>query len=144
MDPKDYTLSIIDMNLFKTPDIQPVVFEEISVKESMKSFANNQSIYSNLEKNQTRSAYEYKFLSFWLIFLRGVHVIVLVHGFQGCSHDLKLLKNAISYMYPDTLILCASSNEEKTSGKIARMGIRLASEVKCYIDDWIKDINLGR
>ena len=69
---------------------------------------------------------------------------MLCHGFQGSSFDLRLLKNTISFLYPDTLILCASSNEEETDGEISKMGIRLASEVKCYIDEWIKEQNLGR
>ena len=42
------------------------------------------------------------------------------------------------------MILCSSSNEEQTDGEIGKMGIRLASEVKSYIDEWVRDNNLGR
>ncbi len=71
-------------------------------------------------------------------------MIVLCHGFQGNSFDLRLFKNNISYLYPDTMFLCASSNEDMTDGEIAQMGVRLANEVKNYIDEWIPGNNLGR
>lgn len=71
-------------------------------------------------------------------------MIVLCHGFQGNSFDLRCFKNNISYLYPDTLFLCASANEDLTDGEIAGMGIRLANEVKNYIDEWVPGNNLGR
>ena len=42
------------------------------------------------------------------------------------------------------MILCSSANEEQTDGEISKMGIRLASEVKGYIDEWVRENNLGR
>lgn len=77
-------------------------------------------------------------------FNSGTHLIVLCHGFQGSSSDLNLLKNTISYLYPDTALLCASANEDLTDGDIASMGIRLASEVKGYIREWINETHLAR
>jgi len=124
--------SLVDLNLFSDSDLQPIVFEEVSVKENGNSLYNNDLIFSHLEKNCVKNIYS------------GVHLIVLCHGFQGSSFDLRLLKNTISYLYPDTMILCSSSNEEQTDGEISKMGIRLASEVKSYVDEWIRDTNLGR
>jgi hypothetical protein len=33
-----------------------------------------------------------------------VHVVVLQHGFQGCSHDMKHLRNAITVEFPNFLV----------------------------------------
>lgn len=80
-----------------------------------------------------------------------VHLIVLQHGFLGCSYDMKLLQNAMKVELPPytqviTLltgwvlviniftfqILCAKANEEHTQDSIAQMGKRLAFEVTRY------------
>lgn len=71
-------------------------------------------------------------------------MIIFSHGFQGNSFDLRLFKNNISYLYPDTLFLCASANEDLTDGDIASMGARLANEVRNYIQEWVPGNNLGR
>jgi len=57
---------------------------------------------------------------------------------------MRLFKDNISFLFPDTLLLCASSNEDMTDGEIADMGIRLAQEVINYIHEWIPGGNLGR
>eukprot|EP00330_Aristerostoma_sp_ATCC50986_P009737 CAMPEP_0114596742 /NCGR_PEP_ID=MMETSP0125-20121206/18879_1 /TAXON_ID=485358 ORGANISM="Aristerostoma sp., Strain ATCC 50986" /NCGR_SAMPLE_ID=MMETSP0125 /ASSEMBLY_ACC=CAM_ASM_000245 /LENGTH=158 /DNA_ID=CAMNT_0001800311 /DNA_START=1499 /DNA_END=1975 /DNA_ORIENTATION=+ len=57
---------------------------------------------------------------------------------------MRLLKNNISLVYPETLYLCASSNEDMTDGEIADMGLRLAGEVINYIQEWIPGNGLGR
>ena len=41
----------------------------------------------------------------------SLHLVVLVHGFQGNSLDMKMIKNTISVLYPETSFLCATSNE---------------------------------
>lgn len=51
---------------------------------------------------------------------------MLVHGFQGNSLDMKLIKNNFSLMYPEVSFLCASSNEDMTDTDIIEMGNRLA------------------
>ena len=45
-----------------------------------------------------------------------------MHGFQGNSFDMKLLKNYINYMHPESMFLCSSINEENTEGNIIEMG----------------------
>jgi esterase/lipase len=30
----------------------------------------------------------------------GIHLIVFVHGFQGNSFDMRLIKNYVSFLYP--------------------------------------------
>jgi len=75
---------------------------------------------------------------------RGVHLFVLVHGFQGNSFDMRLMKNNVALLYPDAIFLCSTSNEENTEGDISDMGIRLAQEVVNYVCDWCPGSTLGR
>ena len=63
----------------------------------------------------------------------GIHLIVFVHGFQGNSFDMRLIKNYVSFMYPESMFLCATSNEDQTDTNIIDMGERLANEVKSFI-----------
>ncbi|PHJ23597.1 serine esterase protein [Cystoisospora suis] len=66
---------------------------------------------------------------------KGVHLFVLVHGFQGCSHDMRLLRNNISVFFPAATFLCSSANQDHTEGDIEMMGKRLADEVHSHIQD---------
>eukprot|EP00397_Hematodinium_sp_SG-2012_P012032 GEMP01012188.1.p1 GENE.GEMP01012188.1~~GEMP01012188.1.p1 ORF type:complete len:710 (+),score=100.00 GEMP01012188.1:303-2432(+) len=75
---------------------------------------------------------------------RGSHLFILVHGFQGNSFDMRLMKNNVAALYPDAVFLCSNSNEENTEGNIHDMGIRLAQEVVNYICDWCPGPTLGR
>eukprot|EP00927_Polykrikos_kofoidii_P064416 TRINITY_DN5960_c0_g1_i2.p1 TRINITY_DN5960_c0_g1~~TRINITY_DN5960_c0_g1_i2.p1 ORF type:complete len:621 (-),score=119.99 TRINITY_DN5960_c0_g1_i2:127-1989(-) len=67
---------------------------------------------------------------------KPAHVIVLVHGFQGNSCDMRLLRNNIALFVPDALYLCSTANEDETDGDIGGMGERLAEEVKGFVRDW--------
>jgi hypothetical protein len=46
---------------------------------------------------------------------------------------MRLFRNQIAMLYPESVILMATSNEDHTEGDIMEMGERLASEVKNYI-----------
>lgn len=67
---------------------------------------------------------------------QGLHVFVLVHGFQGHSCDMRLLKNHIALLHPDALCLCSTANEEDTECDIGQMGVNLAEEVRAFLRDW--------
>jgi pimeloyl-ACP methyl ester carboxylesterase len=73
----------------------------------------------------------------------GIHLIILVHGFQGSSKDLKELRNNLAVFHPEALFLCSIANEGKTEGDIEEMGIRLAKEVTEYIKEWELEQTLG-
>lgn len=75
---------------------------------------------------------------------RGVHLFVLVHGFQGNSFDVRLIKNNLALQFPDAIFLSSTCNEDNTEGDINEMGIRLAQEVVNYICDWCPGTALGR
>ena len=64
------------------------------------------------------------------------HLIVLVHGFQGNSFDLRMLRNNIAVAYPNTMFLCSKINEVSSEGDIGVMGHRLATEVTEYVDEY--------
>jgi len=124
--------SIEDINMFPKPEFHPILFEEVYIKDVLGKDKTVDAMMSEIENNYKKGEY------------KGIHLIVMSHGFQGNSYDLRLFKNNISYLYPDTMFLCASCNEDMTDGEIAQMGVRLANEVKTYIDEWIPGNNLGR
>lgn len=68
---------------------------------------------------------------------------MLSHGFEGNSFDLHSLRNNLKYFYPNTVFLCARSNENHTGDEIASMGLRLAIEVEDYIEEVLEN-NLSR
>ena len=72
------------------------------------------------------------------------HVFVLVHGFQGRSFDVHLLKHAICVANPDALVLASTANERNTDGDLQEMGLKLAEEVKVYLAEWCPGRKLGR
>jgi pimeloyl-ACP methyl ester carboxylesterase len=67
--------------------------------------------------------------------LDGIHLVVFVHGFQGNSFDMRLIKNYVSFLYPESMFLCATSNEDQTDSDILEMGERLANEVRSFITE---------
>lgn len=75
---------------------------------------------------------------------RGVHLFVLVHGWQGNSFDMRLMKNNLALLFPDAIFMCSTANEELTDGDMNDSGIRLAQEVTNYIQDWCPGSALGR
>jgi hypothetical protein len=54
---------------------------------------------------------------------------VLVHGFEGSSNDMKLLRNNLVIAYSDVLVLCSVANDFDTRSSIEKMGQNLAKEV---------------
>jgi len=76
--------------------------------------------------------------------INGIHLIVLVHGFQGNSLDMRLLKNHLSLLHPEALFLCSNKNEGKTEDDIVEMGARLAHEVIDFAQEWCPGTTLGK
>jgi pimeloyl-ACP methyl ester carboxylesterase len=118
--------------MFPKSEFHPIIFEEICLREDENSTSNTSKIIEMLEGSDAARDYQ------------GIHLIVLVHGFQGNSFDMRLIKNNISYLYPDTLFLCSAANEDNTELEISGMGQRLAKEVKNYIAEWCSGTMLGR
>jgi hypothetical protein len=66
----------------------------------------------------------------------SLHLIILVHGFQGNSYDMRMIKNTISLINPGCVLLPSSSNQDDTECDISEMGKKLANEVKNFLKDW--------
>ncbi|OMJ71010.1 hypothetical protein SteCoe_30882 [Stentor coeruleus] len=65
----------------------------------------------------------------------STHLVVLVHGFQGSSSDLRIIKNMLCVSFPNNLYLCASSNDKDSESSIYVLGKRLADEIRDYLKE---------
>lgn len=64
---------------------------------------------------------------------KDTHLIILQHGFLGCSYDMKLLQNALHVEgSPYFHVYIASSNDAYNEEGIAAMANRLTSEIYSY------------
>eukprot|EP00475_Leptophrys_vorax_P037125 TRINITY_DN6360_c0_g1_i3.p1 TRINITY_DN6360_c0_g1~~TRINITY_DN6360_c0_g1_i3.p1 ORF type:complete len:817 (-),score=152.00 TRINITY_DN6360_c0_g1_i3:462-2912(-) len=63
----------------------------------------------------------------------GKHVIVLVHGYQGNSWDMRMFRNYMAVLFPEFVYLLPTSNENRTEEDISEMGQRLAEEIVQYL-----------
>eukprot|EP00743_Colponemidia_sp_Colp-15_P005523 GILK01005940.1.p1 GENE.GILK01005940.1~~GILK01005940.1.p1 ORF type:complete len:790 (+),score=102.98 GILK01005940.1:173-2542(+) len=126
-----------DMSMYPKMNVHPIVFEqrylplleENGQEEPAPAISRQNHLSSPGES--TRS-------------YRGVHLFVLVHGFQGNSFDMRLMKNNLALLYPEAMFLSSNCNEEKTEGDIAEMGERLSLEVLNHISEWCPGNSLGR
>lgn len=125
--------SIEDVTLFPLMHQRPVLFDQRCAATA--SHPINGSAHPSLWESRIPSAPKH---------YRGVHLFVLVHGFQGNSFDMRLMKNNIALLYPDAIFLCSQANEDNTEGDFNEMGIRLAQEVTNYVCDWCPGSALGR
>mmetsp|Transcript_9475 Transcript_9475/g.20188 ORF Transcript_9475/g.20188 Transcript_9475/m.20188 type:complete len:500 (-) Transcript_9475:223-1722(-) len=62
-----------------------------------------------------------------------VHVVVFVHGFQGTSTDLCLIKGHLNLLYPYLECFSSKINENNTHDSLQDLGARLAREVVEYL-----------
>jgi pimeloyl-ACP methyl ester carboxylesterase len=108
--------------------LQPLLFEECYVKS-----------FEEIRIRQQRQVRRGSELEY-----QGIHLFVMVHGFQGNSNDMRLLKNNIALLFPEVMFLCSSANEEHTEGDIQQMGVRLAQEVNNYITQYCPGCSLGK
>ena len=112
-------LSVQDNALFPKISAQPVIFEEIYYSEEIEKSLEDPShaICPDMRKPDDQ------------------HLIVLVHGFQGNSFDLRGLHNFITLAYPHCSFLESTYNETKTEGDIRDMGSRLSKELISYLSE---------
>ena len=64
-----------------------------------------------------------------------LHLIVLVHGYQGSPQDMQILRNEISQLFPYTAFLISVSNENKTDSSIEELGNNLALELRVFLSE---------
>ena len=120
-------LMVVDVNAFSTPSNFPDVSEQQFILEER-----GMDETSLQPANPTSDQY------------KGIHLVILVHGFQGSSNDMKLVKNNLLLMKPELLIYSSVKNEDNTEASIEDMGRKLAEEVMDYIKDFCPGSALGR
>lgn len=82
-----------------THDLTPVMVEEIYTLE-------NSSQDTKISRKTRKQ-----------VFGNGLHLFVLVHGFQATHIDMQEIKNHIAIVVPNSIFLCSESNEgSKTDG----------------------------
>lgn len=104
---------------FPQPDFHPILFLDV---------------YSKL--NEVEDDWKPQCVKYSYNRVKPSHLIVLVHGFQGSSFDVRLIRNQVALCRPDTLLMCSHMNEGETEGDIIQMGERLSEEVLQYIHEW--------
>ena len=116
------------------PEIYPILFEETYTKNMNQNIEEKRLIDSNnpdLRQKNNQQVIEPKHDN-----NLGLHLIVLVHGFEGNSNDMRILKNEIGLINPSIVFLPSSANQDDTGADVISMGKKLAAEVKSYIKEW--------
>jgi pimeloyl-ACP methyl ester carboxylesterase len=127
------TNAIKEMNFIIDTSTQPILIEEFCIHDRtlpsgpMELFGGTSSTFVRDLRRKDSSS----------------HLVVLVHGFQGSSNDMKIIKNMLYANFPNNMYLCSSYNEQDTDISIYILGERLSKEVKDYLKD-NKIITLGR
>jgi pimeloyl-ACP methyl ester carboxylesterase len=122
-------------------DLRPILFEDVCIREKNSMGNSVQPVSTSTDESiENDNSISFKLSRLY----KGVHLIVLVHGFQGNHFDMRLMKNNIALIHPEALFLCSNSNEESTEGDISEMGVRLAQEVMNFISEWCPNRSLGR
>jgi hypothetical protein len=129
------------MNNYIKPSNFPILFEEYYVKQILnidpkKSFyennINNLNEKENSFFNETMDVTSKPNRNQNLC----LHLIILVHGFQGNSYDMRLIKNSISLINPSVVFLPSCANQDDTECDFEEMGKKLANEVKTFLKEW--------
>mmetsp|Transcript_10566 Transcript_10566/g.10576 ORF Transcript_10566/g.10576 Transcript_10566/m.10576 type:complete len:208 (-) Transcript_10566:633-1256(-) len=119
-------IPVMKTNFFPPPEWHPIVFQDIYTKTPEDEQPDIQDQWDPTwitPMNDPR------------IQRKGLHLIVLCHGFQGNSFDVRTIRNQIALLRPDCVLMCSHMNEGETEGDIFDMGQRLAREVLSYIEE---------
>lgn len=126
-------LPVVDLFNSPLPDLHPIVFEQRYIRCAANEPSRVAQMHTHLDSVPTSvKAYP------------GVHLFVLVHGFQGNSYDLRLIKNTISLSFPGAICLTSNANEDNTEDSIEIMGQRLADEIVRYVEHWCGEDAVSR
>lgn len=92
------------------------LFYEISLAKSLQGM--------ELEKMKTKLKFPYEERNM---------LVVLCHGFQGSSYDMKIIQRGVKEALPLAEYLLSTCNECDTDTDIDQMGQKLAEEIRKYI-----------
>ncbi|CAN1813129.1 Protein FAM135B [Linum perenne] len=123
--------SLQDMHIYKDPSRIPIIMLDHFVNAPSPS-SGGHSYISHLDQKIISSTSSFEHNS------RILKVVVFVHGFQGQSLDLRLVRNQWLLIDPKVDVLMSEANEAKTEGDFREMGLRLAKEVTCFLEKKIE------
>ena len=72
--------------------------------------------------------------------VKGPHLLILQHGFEGSSFDMRALKAHLLFVFPTLNVHCAEGNTNKTYDSIDAMGVRLADDIHYHICRKVSDL----
>lgn len=117
--------NVFDTNSIVDPVARPIVIEEFCMHDRslpsgpLELYGGRSSIFSrDIRKRENNT-----------------HLIVLVHGFQGSSNDMRVIKNLLYVNFPNNMYLCSDYNENDTESSIYVLGEKLAKEVNDYLKE---------
>jgi hypothetical protein len=119
-------LPIEDTGMFPDWSDHPILFEECYVKDK-KSFEQEEITKSKVEIKELIERNN-----------KESHLIILVHGFQGNSEDLRLLRNNLLAIFPAAIFLSSTCNENESDMNIEDQGMKLANEITNYIENYFE------
>ncbi|KAL8167837.1 hypothetical protein V2J09_009336, partial [Rumex salicifolius] len=130
--------SIQDMQIFADPSHVPIVIVEHVINTPNRSRTGDSHLHIYDQNVSTTLLSELKAVG---KFSAADHqsrscilrVVVFVHGFQGHHLDLRLVRNQWLLIDPKAECLMSEVNEDKTSGDLREMGLRLAQEVISFL-----------
>lgn len=129
--------SVENITIFSQPEWNPFFFEEIY--EQTLNFTNHDETvgYVSIHPVQKASFNKKIFLKNLyqskIMKEKKLHLVVLVHGYQGSKYDMRTLQNYIAKIIPHSVILVATSNEKIENQKISTMGKSLSVEIENFI-----------
>jgi hypothetical protein len=116
-----HPLSIEDLSLANNPNDMILIFEQSYNKNTSEQVNRSHFLSEEKTENQIQRLSNEK-----------THVVVLVHGYQGTSWDMRMFRNYMSVLFPNYTYFSSSVNEGQTEGSIEEMGVRLADELSKF------------
>ena len=126
--------SVENKTLFQKPKWNPFFFQdilELTCKNGKKG-SRDSSHNSLFKQNHStirntiplKLLYQQKFVS-----QRKLHLIILVHGYQGSRYDMRVYQNFLVKILPECIAFSSQANEDMDGKTIGDMGRDLAQEV---------------
>jgi len=129
-----------------SPSLTPILLEESYIRKNYEEVKiSNENSFTSIGEEQLLND---SFDDSQEIALKGnikaLHLVVLVHGFQGNSFDMRLIKYNLSLLNSTLVFLSSTANQDDTETDFLTMGKRLANEVKNFIKEWNDGVMIKR
>lgn len=71
------------------------------------------------------------------LFDEHIHVFFMLHGLEGSSNDMRNLQSLLQTYLPKAIFYRSEINEDHTNDNIEELGLRLAGEVRNFLDNYL-------